>query len=138
MSTAAQADSPLASGRWELWQQRLWQRKDAFIAVLAAAAILIYLVLRYFFHVGPAHLLPLYLALLAGGIPLLAGLARQILRGQFGADLLAGFSIVTAVLLHEYLVACIVVLMLSGGSALEQYATQRASAALRALARRIP
>jgi heavy metal translocating P-type ATPase len=57
---------------------------------------------------------------------------------EFGADWLAGISIVTATLLHEYLVACIVILMLSGGSALEQYATRRASSALRALARRMP
>jgi heavy metal translocating P-type ATPase len=133
MLTAAQADSQPDSGR-----RRLWPQKDAFIAVFAAAAILAHLVLRYLFHFGPVYLLPLYLALLAGGIPLLAGLVRQLLRGQFGSDLLAGFSIVTGVLLHEYLVACIVVLMLSGGSALEQYATRRASAALRALARRIP
>ncbi len=82
--------------------------------------------------------LPLYLALLAGGIPLLIGLLRQLFKLEFGSDWLAGVSIVTAVLMHEYLVACIVVLMLSGGSALEQYATRRASSALRALARRMP
>src|SRR5581483_5900198 len=81
---------------------------------------------------------PLYLALLAGGIPLLIGLAGQLFKLEFGSDWLAGFSIVTATLLHEYLVACIVVLMLSGGSALEQYATRRASSALRALVRRMP
>jgi heavy metal translocating P-type ATPase len=57
---------------------------------------------------------------------------------EFGSDLLAGFSIVTGVLLHEYLVACIVVLMLSGGSALEVYATRHASALLGALAKRMP
>lgn len=82
--------------------------------------------------------LPLYLALLAGGLPLLVGLVRQLLKLEFGSDWLAGFSIVTAALLHEYLVACIVVLMLSGGSALEQYATRKASSALRALAKRMP
>ena len=76
--------------------------------------------------------------LLVGGIPLIIGLVRQAFRLEFGADWLAGLSIITAALLHEYLVACIVVLMLSGGSALEQYATQRASSALRALAKRMP
>jgi heavy metal translocating P-type ATPase len=38
----------------------------------------------------------------------------------------------------EYLVATIVVLMLSGGTALEQYATHRASSVLGALAKRMP
>lgn len=108
------------------------------IAVVAAVAIVVHLLLRYAFKLGPMDLLPLYAALVAGGVPLVAVLLRQVLRRQFGSDLLAGFSIVTGVLLHEYLVACIVVLMLSGGSALEQYATARASSALRSLARRMP
>jgi heavy metal translocating P-type ATPase len=112
--------------------------KDAPIALFTCAAIFAYLVLRYVWRVGPLDALPLYLALLAGGIPLLMGLAQQLFKLEFGADWLAGVSIVTATLLHEYVVACIVVLMLSGGSALEQYATRRASSALRALARRMP
>ncbi|HEY6967954.1 MAG TPA: heavy metal translocating P-type ATPase [Candidatus Angelobacter sp.] len=111
---------------------------DAVTAIFTCAAILIYLLLHYAWPIGRMDAIPLYLALLAGGIPLLVGLARQLFKFQFGADWLAGFSIVTATLLHEYLVACIVVLMLSGGSALEQYATRRASSALRALAKRMP
>lgn len=111
---------------------------DAPIALFASAAIIAHLLLRYVWHIEAWDLLPLYLALLAGGIPLLFGLLRQLLKLEFGADWLAGFSIVTATLLHEYLVACIVVLMLSGGTALEQYATRRASSALRALAQRMP
>jgi heavy metal translocating P-type ATPase len=112
--------------------------KDAPIAVLTALAILAHLVLRYAWQIGHFDLVPLYLALLAGGIPLLVGLVRQAFKLEFGADWLAGISIITATLLHEYLVASIVVLMLSGGTALEQYATRRASSALRALARRMP
>ena len=45
---------------------------------------------------------------------------------------------ITAVFLGQYLVATIVVLMLSGGEALEEFATGRASAILDALARRVP
>ena len=41
-------------------------------------------------------------------------------------------------MLREYLVAAIVVLMLSGGEALEEFATARASSVLDALARRMP
>jgi heavy metal translocating P-type ATPase len=112
--------------------------KDAPIAVFTALAILAHLLLRYVWLVGPLDIVPLYVALLAGGVPLLLGLARQAIKLEFGSDWLAGISIVTASLLHQYLVACIVVLMLSGGTALEQYATRRASSALRALARRMP
>jgi heavy metal translocating P-type ATPase len=112
--------------------------KDTPIAIFTCAAIFTYLLLRYAWRIGPMDALPLYLALAAGGIPLLFGLVQQAIQLEFGADWLAGISIVTAALLHDYLVACIVVLMLSGGSALEQYATRRASSALRALARRMP
>jgi heavy metal translocating P-type ATPase len=113
--------------------------KDAPIALFTLIALACHLVLRYVWKAGsPVNELPLYAALLAGGIPLVVGLIRQAIKLEFGSDWLAGISIVTATLLHEYLVACIVVLMLSGGSALERYATRRASSALRALARRMP
>jgi heavy metal translocating P-type ATPase len=69
---------------------------------------------------------------------LIWNLISTLMRGNFGADWLAGISIVTAVLLGEYLVGAIVVLMLSGGTALEHYATRRASNVLEALAKRLP
>ena len=50
----------------------------------------------------------------------------------------AAISIVTAVILHEYLAGTLVVLMLSGGEALEAYAVRSASSVLNALARRMP
>ncbi len=52
--------------------------------------------------------------------------------------MLAGLSIVTAIVLHEYLAGALVVLMLSGGKALESYAVRSASAVLQALAKRMP
>jgi cation transport ATPase len=59
-------------------------------------------------------------------------------RGDFGSDLLAGISIVSSVALGEYLAGTLVVLMLSGGQALEAFAVRRASAVLLALAGRMP
>src|SRR5258708_16867911 len=112
--------------------------KDAPIALFTCAAVLAHLFLRYVWPVGFYDVLPLYLALLAGGVPLLIGLGRQLLKVEFGSDWLARFSLGTATLLHEYLVPCILVPMISGGTALEQYATRRASSALRALALRMP
>jgi cation transport ATPase len=81
---------------------------------------------------------PLYATLLAGGLPLLVQLGRKLWAWEFGSDFLAGVSIVTAVLLRQYLVAAIVVLMLSGGTALEEYASRRASRVLDELAKRMP
>lgn len=65
-------------------------------------------------------------------------LLKKLWKREFGSDLLAGVSIVAAIVLREYLVATIVVLMLSGGEALEGFATARASSVLDALARRMP
>ncbi|MGR9052909.1 MAG: heavy metal translocating P-type ATPase, partial [Gammaproteobacteria bacterium] len=48
-------------------------------------------------------LLPLQLTVAAGGIPLLFNLAVKLVQGDWGADLLAGIAIVTAVVLNEYL-----------------------------------
>lgn len=82
--------------------------------------------------------LPLIAVLVLGGVPLLYQLLVKLIRGDFGADLLAGLSIVTAICLHEYLAGSLVVLMLSGGVALETYAIRKASSVLEALAKRMP
>lgn len=95
--------------------------------------------LRYVFKVpGSLTVLPLYAGVALGGLPLLFTLTRKLLARDFGADVIAGISIITAVLLGQYLVAAIVVLMLSGGAGLEQYAARRSSSVLAALARRMP
>lgn len=81
---------------------------------------------------------PLFIVLGLGGIPLVVGLIGNLLRAEFGSDLLAGISIVTSVLLGEYLAGSLVVLMLSGGEAVESFAVNRARSALSALAKRLP
>lgn len=81
---------------------------------------------------------PLLAVLVLGGIPLVYQLVVKLGRGDWGADLLAGLSIVTAVLLDEYLAGSLVVLMLSGGAVLESYAVRKASSVLEALSRRMP
>ncbi len=82
--------------------------------------------------------LPLIAVLVLGGVPLVYQLIVKLCHGDFGADLLAGLSIVTAVLLDEYLAGSLVVLMLSGGAVLELYAVRKASSVLEALAKRMP
>jgi heavy metal translocating P-type ATPase len=109
------------------------------IALLTIAGTLLHLVLRYFFN-SPriAWQAPLIVVLIIGGVPLLVPLTQKLLALEFGSDHLAGISIITSVILGEYLVAAIVILMLSGGTALEQFASRRASSVLDALAKRMP
>ncbi len=117
---------------------------DGLIALLALSAIAVHLLLRFVWTTPttilgrPWHELPLYVALILGGIPLVAILAMKLIRFEFSSDLLAGIAIVTAVLLDEYLAGTLVVLMLSGGQALEAYAVRSASSVLHALAKRMP
>ena len=113
--------------------------RDRIAAVVSLIGIILYLALRYALHIsGAISEAPLWIAIATGGLPLLYELILQIWKRQFGADFLAGLSIVTATLMGELLVATIIVLMLSGGQALEKYATRRASFVLNALAHRTP
>lgn len=117
----------------------LAESRELYIAGLAVAAIAVHLLLRFTTDVPRlAYEAPLYLALAAGGLPLVLDLARKAARKEFGSDLLAGISIVTAAVLGHYLAGTLVVLMLSGGTAIESYAVERASSVLRALAARLP
>ncbi|RYX83869.1 hypothetical protein EON83_13065, partial [bacterium] len=115
------------------------QRRSLLIAFFAATAILLFLLLRFGFH-APAKTtqIPLLATLVVGGVPLIFELLQKLWRREFGSDLLAGISIVTSALLGEYLAGAIVVLMLSGGEALESYALRSASSVLSALAKRVP
>jgi heavy metal translocating P-type ATPase len=108
------------------------------IAAGAIVAIALHIALRFAEASTFSTLLPLYAVLLFGGLPLTYELARKAAHRQFGSDLLAGISIVTSVILGEYLAGSIVVLMLAGGEALESYALRTASSVLEALAKRMP
>lgn len=137
MSTSVPSAVPLAQS--VLPKTRLNWIGPPGIAVFTTAAILAHLVLRYAIAASEAiSQAPLIAALLVGGLPILVPLTRKLLAREFGADHLAGISIITAVLLREYLVAVIVILMLSGGTSLEEFASRRASSILDTLAKRIP
>ncbi len=119
--------------------KRLWDKREIVIAAIALLTISLHLLMRFGLHTGPEDArIPLLICLLLGGTPLVLDLAVQALRREFGSDLLAGISIVTALLLGEYLAGAFVVLMLSGGEALEEYAVASASGVLKALAKRMP
>ncbi len=121
----------------------VFARQEVAIAVIALVSVGLHLILRFGVETTgtvfgfPSHTIPLFVAL-ACGIPLLLGLVLHLRRLEFSSDLLAGISIVASVILGEYLAGTLVVLMLSGGQALEAYAVRRASFALEALARRMP
>ena len=110
-----------------------------YIAILALIGIAVFLILRFVVPIFEVYSnYPLYVVLLLGGGPLILELFRKIFYLEFGSDLIAGISIITSIILAQYLAGALVVLMLSGGQALENYAIRSASKVLEALAKRAP
>lgn len=72
------------------------------------------------------------------GAPVVWRTLRRIATGHFATDVVATLAIVTALLLREPLAGLIVVLMQTGGEALERFAEGRASRAVRALEEQAP
>ena len=68
----------------------------------------------------------------------LVGMVRDVLRGHVGLDILAVVAMIATLAVGEYLASLIVVLMLSGGEALEEFAGRRARRDLTALLDRSP
>ncbi|MCC9069286.1 heavy metal translocating P-type ATPase [Arthrobacter cryoconiti] len=66
------------------------------------------------------------------------GMVRDILHGRWGIDILAVTAIVATVSVGEYIASLIIVLMLSGGAALEDFAASRATRELTSLLERAP
>lgn len=121
------------------WGARIWRMRETMIAILTVVMIAVHLIMRY--GVGSGEFIyqfPLWVTLGIGGGPLVFELVVKMFRREFGADILAGISIVVSVILGEYLAGSLVVLMLSGGQALESYAVRSASSVLSALFKRMP
>ncbi len=65
-------------------------------------------------------------------------MVREILRGHFGLDILALVAMVSTLAVGEYWASLVIVIMLSGGEALEDFAARRASGELTSLLDRTP
>ena len=72
------------------------------------------------------------------GIPVVARTILGMLRGKFAADIVAMLAIVTAILTDEAFAGVIIVLMQTGGEAIDDYGFRRASSSLERLIARAP
>ena len=82
--------------------------------------------------------IPLMVMCVVVAVPLTIEVARGLRSRRVGADVLGLLAMVTAAVMSEWIVAAVIALMVSGGKALEDAASARASAVLDALARRSP
>jgi heavy metal translocating P-type ATPase len=76
--------------------------------------------------------------LVATGLPVVWRTLRDALSGHFATDVVATLAITASVLMQQPLAGLIVVLMQTGGEALERYAAGRASRAVRMLEEQAP
>jgi heavy metal translocating P-type ATPase len=79
-----------------------------------------------------------YGVLVIGGIPVLVKTTCGMLKGKFAADIVAMLAIVTAILTDEAFAGVVIVLMQTGGEAIDDYGFRRASSSLEELIARAP
>jgi heavy metal translocating P-type ATPase len=71
-------------------------------------------------------------------LPLVWSMGRDLREGTYGIDVLAATAIIASVVMKQYWPAIVIVLMLTGGEGLENYAEYRAKTELDALLSRAP
>jgi P-type E1-E2 ATPase len=104
---------------------------------LALAGLLIALGLQLIGQSTAAHIV-LAVVSVVELIPLVWGMWGDFRSGTYGVDLLAATAILTSVILGQYWAAIVVVLMLTGGESLEDFAEHRARSELDSLLAKAP
>lgn len=104
---------------------------------LALGAMLVGLMLEVTNH-GSAARWILSIVAVIELLPLLAGMWRDFRTGRYGIDILAATAIIASVVLGQYWAAIVIVVMLTGGEALEDFAQHRARSELDALLKHAP
>ena len=91
------------------------------------------------FTAGPSNADVVWMVgLVVTGAPVVWRTLRRFASGHFATDLVATLAVTTSVILLHPLAGLVIVLMQTGGEALERYAEGRASAAVRALEEEAP
>lgn len=108
-----------------------WQFSFAVVAAIAALVL----------ELGKVHVVAhwiLGIASVAATVPLVWGMIQDLREGKYGVDLLAATAIITSVVMHQFWAGIVIVLMLTGGESLEDYAEHRAKKELDSLLTRAP
>ena len=108
------------------------------VLLLALVGLIVGAVLRFGAGLlGPGNLVWLA-TLIVGGAPVVYRTVRGMLRGNFASDVVAMLAIVVAVVMGQSFAGLVIVIMQSGGEALEKYSLRRASSSLEGLLARAP
>ncbi len=120
-----------------MWKNIVHFVRHYYLFVLAVVGALAALVLGVLDQDKIAHWV-LIITITAESIALVWGMIQDLREGTYGVDILAATAIVTALVMGEYWAALVIVLMLTGGESLEDFAEHRAKRELDALLDRAP
>ncbi len=101
-------------------------------------ALVLGLVVKFAFQFDPVAQILFLLSIIPGSIQVLIESTISFSKKDFAIDYIAILAIAVSVISNQYLVGSVIVLMITGGGALEKYAQQKAKSSLTALTNRIP
>jgi heavy metal translocating P-type ATPase len=117
---------------------KLWNlAKHYYLFVAALLAAIIALALEIAGQHLIAHIL-MSIVIGAELIPFFTEMYRDMRAGKYGVDILAAVAVLSSLALQEFWAGMVIILMLTGGRALEDYANHRAERELDALLDRAP
>lgn len=108
------------------------------IPAFALFGLLLGVIFRFGFGLPDVSRWIWFATLFVGGLPIIYKTIKGMLYGKFASDIVAMLAIITAILTGQSFAGAVVVLMQSGGEAIEFYGMRRASSSLAALLQRAP
>lgn len=108
------------------------------LPIFAFTGLVFGVIARFVFHEPAAGEMIWFATLLIGGAPIVLQTIRGMLKGVFASDIVALLAIVTAAILGQAFAGAVVVLMQSGGEAIENYGLKKATSSLEHLLARAP
>lgn len=108
------------------------------IPIIAIIGLILGALFHYTFNNENAGHWIWFIVLIIGGTPISFITIKEIFHGRFASDIVAMFAIITAIITNEAFPGVIIVIMQTGGKALEDYAFRKATTSLDELMARSP
>ena len=103
--------------------------KQKLSIIIVVALIAVFLQYGLHFPLFAQGLVTIVGAIVA--LSMLVGMVKSIKQGDYGVDLLAIMAVVATLAVSEYWAAMVILVMLTGGDALEDYAARKANSELK-------
>lgn len=109
-----------------------------FVPIAVFVSLALGLLLRFGYNAGLVADIIFVFGIILGSVEVVRETAVLIMHKNFGIDYIAILAIIVSIISRQFIVGSVIVLMISGGGALEKYAQAKAKSSLTALTNRIP